>query len=261
MFFGTHTSHRIKSVLDLYGIGSYSGTGKFLLFITKLSASLIPLYFAYAMFDDFEFSFWNILKFIGWFMVAHIIYESVIISFIAIFLIRKKTLSITADAIVTSIPTLNSTASEMIIPPVSPTENLSYNISSFDFKNSLYKIYADLEFEFYDLDLSAINYSFVGDQEKLYDSSVDGIPTFFEVSYSKKNDTQYIYNLDSSKFKKKTLYAVFLYQYVGTFSTRAVATVDSLSLVEIAIYRKGKKKIRLFSKCVQKDIKEANLIR
>ncbi|KFF75997.1 hypothetical protein HX13_01180 [Chryseobacterium sp. P1-3] len=90
MFFGTNTAHRIKTALDLYGIGCYSPIGKFLLFFLKLSALIIPVIFAYSRFEEFEFGLWNILKFIGWFLLAHLIYENFVVNFIAGILIRKK---------------------------------------------------------------------------------------------------------------------------------------------------------------------------
>lgn len=90
MFFGTSTTHRIKTTLDLYGIGCYSLIGKFSLFFLKLSAFIIPITFAYSRFEEFEFGLWNILKFIGWFLLAHFIYENFVVNFIIGILIRKK---------------------------------------------------------------------------------------------------------------------------------------------------------------------------
>lgn len=88
MFFGTNTTKRIKTVFDLYGIDSYSLTGKFSLSLLKLSAIVIPVIFAYSRFE--EFGLWNSLKFIGWFLLAHFIYENFVVNFIAGILIRKK---------------------------------------------------------------------------------------------------------------------------------------------------------------------------
>lgn len=90
MFFGKQTTHRIKTVLDLYGIGCYSSTGKSLLFLLKLSAIIIPFTFAFLRFEVFEISFLNILKFLGWFFLAHFIYEGVILSILLGILIRIK---------------------------------------------------------------------------------------------------------------------------------------------------------------------------
>lgn len=88
MFFGTNTTKRIKTVFDLYGIDSYSLIGKFSLSLLKLSAIVIPIIFAYSRIE--EFGLWNILKFIGWFLLAHFIYENFVVNFIAGILIRKK---------------------------------------------------------------------------------------------------------------------------------------------------------------------------
>lgn len=90
MFFGSNTSHRIRTVLDLYSIGCYSPIGKFLLFLLKLSALIIPIIFAYSRFEGFEFELWNILKFIGWFLLAHFIYENFVVNLITGILIRRK---------------------------------------------------------------------------------------------------------------------------------------------------------------------------
>lgn len=90
MFFGRHTAHRIKTALDLHGINQNSSLGRLIFIITKLSTFLIPIYFAYSRFDSFEFTFINILKFIGWFVLAHLIYEGLILTILTMFLIRIK---------------------------------------------------------------------------------------------------------------------------------------------------------------------------
>ena len=87
MFFGSNTTHRIRTVLDLYDIGCYSPIGKLLLFLLKLSAFVIPISFVYSRFEEFEL--WNIFKFIGWFLLAYLIYEFVV-NFIMLILMRKK---------------------------------------------------------------------------------------------------------------------------------------------------------------------------
>ena len=91
MFIGKQTPYRIKTVLDLYGIGSYSTAGKAIMLLLKLLMFAVPFYFAYSMFDDFEFSFLNILKFIGWFILAHFLLETLFFGFVTGFMIRKKT--------------------------------------------------------------------------------------------------------------------------------------------------------------------------
>lgn len=89
MYFGTHTKHRIKVVLDLYYIGCYSLLGKTILFLLQIAMFILPFLFALSRFQNFEFSFLNCLKFIGWFILSHLILE-MITNFIVVFLIRKK---------------------------------------------------------------------------------------------------------------------------------------------------------------------------
>lgn len=90
MFFGTHTAHRIKTALDLYNIDSSSFLGKQIFFTIRLSALVIPIFFAYSRFEPFEFNLTNILKFVGWFILAHLVYEGLIVQIIILALIRIK---------------------------------------------------------------------------------------------------------------------------------------------------------------------------
>lgn len=90
MFFGSQTAYRIRTALDLYDVGSSSLLGKQIFSAVKLSALVIPIYFAYSRFEPFEFNLNNLLKFIGWFILAHLVYEGLIIQIIILVLIRRK---------------------------------------------------------------------------------------------------------------------------------------------------------------------------
>lgn len=134
------------------------------------------------------------------------------------------------------------------------------NRINFDFKNSVYKMYADLEFSFYSIDLTKIKYNFVGNIDKMFDDSIEGIPTILGVLDKEGTGIIFIYHIETSKFPIGTLYCTFWYKHNISFSTKSVSTIDDLSLFEIRIYRVEKYENKLVDWCNVDELKELNLL-
>lgn len=130
----------------------------------------------------------------------------------------------------------------------------------FDFKNSVYKIYAELEFSFYSIDLSKIKYNFVRDIDKMSDDTIEGIPTILGILDKEGTGIKFIYHIDTSKFPIGTLYCMFWYKNNMSFSTKSVSTIDDLSLSQIRIYKVEKYENRLVDWCSGDKLKELDLV-
>lgn len=134
------------------------------------------------------------------------------------------------------------------------------NRISFDFKNSVYKIYADLDFSFYSIDLSKIKYNLVGDKDEMFDDSIEGIPTIFGVLDKEETGIKFIYDLDTFKFPIGKIYCEFWYKNKMSFSTKSVSTMEDLKLSEIRIYRIDKYEHKLVDWCLEDKLLELGLI-
>ncbi len=112
-------------------------------------------------------------------------------------------------------------------------------------KKNLFKIYLDLDFQFYSVDfdeLVAVNY--VYKENELYDQSIAGITTFLKLQKPNKKEYEFYPDIYYSQLKKNQEYAVITYSFTGAYSTRAVALVQSLRLDSIEIFKKNIMKIK-----------------
>ena len=105
-------------------------------------------------------------------------------------------------------------------------------------KKNLFKIYLDLDFQFYSVDfddLEAVNY--VYDEKEFYDLSISGISTFLKFQKPNERDYEFYPDIKYSQLKNNQKYAVLSYKFSGAYSTRAVALVQSQRLDKIEIFK------------------------
>lgn len=108
-------------------------------------------------------------------------------------------------------------------------------------EKNLFKIYLDLDFQFYSVDfdqLQEVNY--VYKEKELYDQSIAGITTFLKFQKPNKIDYEFYPDIYYSQLKKNQQYAVITYSFTGAYSTKAVALVQRLRLDTIEIFKHSK---------------------
>jgi hypothetical protein len=108
-------------------------------------------------------------------------------------------------------------------------------------KKNLFKIYLDLDFQFYSVDfdeLVAVNY--VYKENELYDQSIAGITTFLKFQHPNQKGYEFYPDIKYSQLKNNQKYAVLSYKFSGAYSTRAVALVQSQRLDKIEILEHSK---------------------
>jgi hypothetical protein len=108
-------------------------------------------------------------------------------------------------------------------------------------KENLFKIYLDLDIQFYSVDfdeLQEVNY--VYKEKELYDQSIAGITTFLKFQKPNKIDYEFYPDIYYSQLKKNQQYAVITYSFTGAYSTKAVALVQRLRLDTIEMFKHSK---------------------
>lgn len=130
----------------------------------------------------------------------------------------------------------------------------------FDFKNAIYKIYADLEFGLYSIDLSKFNKNFVIDEDEMYNQNFDGIPTILGVLDEEETGIRFISKFDTSRLSLNSIYCQFTFKYNSSFSTKSFSTIEDLKLSEISIYRIDRYEHKLVGWCLEDKLLEMGLI-
>lgn len=130
----------------------------------------------------------------------------------------------------------------------------------FDFKNAIYKIYADLEFGLYSIDLSKFNKNFVIDEDEMYNQNFDGIPTILGVLDEEETGIRFISKFDTSRLSLNSIYCQFTFKYNSSFSTKSFSTIEDLKLSEISIYRIDRYEHKLVGWCLEDKLLELGLI-
>lgn len=107
----------------------------------------------------------------------------------------------------------------------------------FDFKDTTYKICISSDIIFYWINFSYFKHNFANDEE-VYDTSIEGVPTFLKLqnSYTKNYDD--LFDADYSKFETNTLFTIIWYGYRQelTAKTGAVKKFKSLEIEKIEVY-------------------------
>lgn len=103
---------------------------------------------------------------------------------------------------------------------------------------NLFKIYLDLDFQFYSVDFDELHeVNYVYEEKELYDQSFAGISTFLKFQKSNGSDYEFYPDIYYSQLEKKQEYVVITYSFTGAYSTTAVALVQTLRLDKIEIFK------------------------
>lgn len=122
------------------------------------------------------------------------------------------------------------------IPPLNIIT--THDLQSNKAKNNLFKIYLDYDIVFYNLSFDTLKeVNTVYEEQELYDQSIAGITTFLKLQKPNKKEYEYYPDIDYSLLKTNQKYAVITYSFSGAFSTRAVATVQNLTLDKVEMFK------------------------
>lgn len=92
--------------------------------------------------------------------------------------------------------------------------------------DNLLKIYLDLDFQFYNVDLDNLkDINIIYDEQELYDENVAGITTFLKFQKANLKDYEFYPDIDFSKLNVNQKYAVVTYKYERIIYTKTVATI------------------------------------
>jgi hypothetical protein len=122
------------------------------------------------------------------------------------------------------------------IPPLNIIT--THDLQSNKAKNNLFKIYLDYDMVLYNLSFDTLKeVNTVYEEQELYDQSIAGITTFLKLQKPNKNDYEYYPAINYNLLNSNQKYAVVTYSFSGAFSTRAVATVQNLTLDKIEMFK------------------------
>lgn len=134
--------------------------------------------------------------------------------------------------------------------------NLLKKLKPYPIKTTIYKICADLDFQFYFLDFDAFQREFVYDEEDFYNDDFEGVPTVVRIRFNDKDYLDYP-DIDRSKLKENSKYVVMTFKETGhSYSTKAVLNIREQGLVKLEVYRASPKGVKLVSKADIKKLKQ-----
>ena len=129
---------------------------------------------------------------------------------------------------------------------------------NFNFKNAVFKYFFDEDlFTFYDFEkFDMINTKYVYHYEDLFNTEIEGVTTFFSIQEPNKLSYRDYYGRDYSRLKNNTLFAVFIFDYISTYSTNYASGIQSLSFKKIEIYKKNSdNNVNLVDVCNVEDLR------
>lgn len=111
---------------------------------------------------------------------------------------------------------------------------------SFNFKETIFKYFSDEDFIiFHDFEkFDMINTKSVYHYENLFNTEIEGVTTFFSIQEPNKLSYRDYYGRDYSRLKNNTLFAVFIFDYISTYSTNYASGIQSLSFKKIEVFKK-----------------------
>lgn len=150
----------------------------------------------------------------------------------------------TNEEIALQLKKFNSKESKILLNVFSNKEpntflnKLNIGLNRYPFETNIYKIYLDLDMEFYSIKYNSFIRHFVYKEEDFYNRDIKGIPCFLKLPiYNTKKHIIYP-DMDMSKFYHGEKYAIFTYKNKGFFSTKTDLTVENQILNKIEIYEK-----------------------
>ena len=129
---------------------------------------------------------------------------------------------------------------------------------NFNFKNAVFKYFFDEDlFTFYDfVKFDMINTKSVYHYEDLFNTEIEGVTTFFSIQEPNKLSYRDYYGRDYSRLKNNTLFAIFIFDYISTYSTNYASGIQSLSFKKIEIYKKtNDNNVNLVDVCNVEDLR------
>ena len=108
------------------------------------------------------------------------------------------------------------------------------------------------DFEKFDMILTKSVYHY----EDLFNPEIEGITTFFNIQEPNKLSYSDYYGRDYSRLKNNTLFAIFIFDYISTYSTNYASGIQSLSFKKIEIYKKiSDNNVSLVDVCNVEDLR------
>ena len=129
---------------------------------------------------------------------------------------------------------------------------------NFNFKNAVFKYFSDEDLiTFYDFEkFDMINTKSVYHYEDLFNTEIEGVTTFFNIQEPNKLSYSDYYGRDYSRLKNNTLFAIFIFDYISTYSTNYASGIQSLSFKKIEIYKKtSDNNVNLVDVCNVEDLR------
>ncbi len=107
----------------------------------------------------------------------------------------------------------------------------------YPFNTTIYKIYLDLDLQFYDIDLNPFLKIYAYDEDEFYISNI-GLPTVLKIELANNNGYIEFPKLKYSKLTNHSHYAVVTYSRTNTvFSTKMVSNIQGVELESIEVYK------------------------
>ena len=129
---------------------------------------------------------------------------------------------------------------------------------NFNFKETVFKYFSDEDLiTFHDFEkFDMINTKSVYHYEDLFSAEIEGITTFFSIQEHNKLSYSDYYGRDYSRLKNNTLFAIFIFDYISTYSTNYASGIQSLSFKKIEIYKKiSDNNVSLVDVCNVEDLR------
>jgi len=132
-------------------------------------------------------------------------------------------------------------------------KRLLNNSKHYPFNITIYKIFAELDLQFYDIDLNSFLRLYAYDEVEYYNNKVIGVPTVLKIELANNNGYIEYPKLNYSKLSNHSHFAVITFKRTNkTYSTKAVTNIQVVELDSIEIYKfvryRGIKRIAKTSK-------------
>jgi hypothetical protein len=140
----------------------------------------------------------------------------------------------------------------------SKNERKTKTVENFNFKETVFKYFFDEDlFTFHDFEnFDMINTKSVYHYEDLFNTEIEGVTTFFSIQEPNKLSYSDYYGRDYSRLENNTLFAVFIFDYINTYSTNYASGIQSLSFKKIEIYKKtSDNNVNLVDICNVEDLR------
>ena len=129
---------------------------------------------------------------------------------------------------------------------------------NFNFKETVFKYFSDEDLiTFHDFEkFDMINTKSVYHYEDLFSDEIEGVTAFFSIQEPNKLSYSDYYGRDYSRLKNNTLFAIFIFDYISTYSTNYASGIQSLSFKKIEIYKKNSdNNVNLVDVCNVEDLR------